>query len=143
MQLNVFTDYSLRVLVYAAGHPGHQCATMEVAAAFGISRHHTVKVVHTLQRLGYVKTVRGRHGGFQLALAPGQISIGDVVRRTEGNLAIVECFGRESTCPLIPACGLKHALSDASKAFFDVLDRWTIADAVGQPRWAARVRQLR
>jgi Rrf2 family nitric oxide-sensitive transcriptional repressor len=143
MQLNLFTDYSLRVLVYAAGHPGQQCATADVAAAFDISRHHVVKVVHTLQRLGYVKTVRGRHGGFQLACPPERISLGDVIRRTEGTLALVECFDRESTCPLTQACGLKHALSDASKAFFEVLDRWTIADALGQPRWAARVRLLR
>ena len=143
MQLSLFTDYSLRVLVYAAARPGDQCATTDVAAAFAVSRHHIVKVVHTLQRLGYVKTFRGRGGGFQLACAPEQITLGDVIRRTEGTVALVECFDHGSTCPLTPACGLKRALNDASTAFFEVLDRWTIADAVGQPRWAARVRLLR
>jgi Rrf2 family nitric oxide-sensitive transcriptional repressor len=143
MQLNAFTDYSLRVLVYAAVHPGQQCATADAAAAFGVSRNHVVKVVHTLQQLGYLKTTRGRGGGFQLARAPERISLGEVVRRTEGTLALVECFDRGSTCPLVPACGLKHAMRDASAAFFEVLDRWTVADAVGQPRWAARVRLLR
>ena len=142
MQLNVFTDYSLRVLVYAAGRPEEQCATADVAAAFGVSRHHIVKVVHTLQRLGYLTTFRGRGGGFQLARAPERIPLGDVIRQTEGTLALVECFDRGSACPLTPACGLKRALSDASDAFFSVLDRWTIADAIGQPRWAARVRLL-
>jgi Rrf2 family nitric oxide-sensitive transcriptional repressor len=142
MQLNLFTDYSLRVLVYAAARPGGQCATAEVAAAFRVSRHHIVKVVHRLQQLGYLETVRGRHGGFRLACTPDRIRLGEVVRRTEGTLALVECFERESACPLTPACGVKRALHDASAAFFAVLDRWTVADAVGQRHWAARVRTL-
>lgn len=143
MQLNDFTDYSLRVLIYAAARPGRQCATAEVAEAFAISRHHVVKVVHTLQRLGYLETTRGRGGGFRLARAPEQIGLGDVIRATEGTLALVECFDREaSTCPLTPACGLKRALGEAFDAFFATLDRWSLADAIGQPRWAARARQL-
>lgn len=143
MQLNDFTDYSLRVLVYAAAHPERSCATADVADAFGISRHHVVKVVHSLQQLGYIRTMRGRHGGFRLALAPEQICLGDVVRRTEGTLRLVECFDRErSACPLTPACGLKRALGEAFDAFFGTLDRWSLADIIGQPRWAARVRLL-
>lgn len=142
MQLNVFTDYSLRVLIYAAARPEQQCATAAVAAAFGISRHHIVKVVHTLQQLGYLETTRGRHGGFRLARAPERIYVGEVIRRTEGTLALVECFDRESACPLTPACGLRRALRDASDAFFEVLDRRTLADVIGQPRWAARARLL-
>ena len=142
MQLNAFTDYSLRVLVYAALRPDHQCVTADVAEAFGVSRHHMVKVVHALQRFGYVETVRGRRGGFRLATAPDRIRLGDVVRRTEGTLALVECFESESRCPLTRACGIKRALGDAAAAFFAVLDRWTVADAIGQPQWAARVQKL-
>ncbi|MCC6559801.1 MAG: Rrf2 family transcriptional regulator, partial [Xanthomonadales bacterium] len=137
MQINDFTDYSLRVLVFAATRPDQQCATADVASAFGISRHHVVKVVHALQQLGYLETTRGRSGGFRLALAPERIRIGEVIRRTEGTLALVECFDRErSTCPLTPACGLKRALGDAFAAFFETLDGWSLADVVGQPRWA-------
>lgn len=142
MQLNAFTDYSLRVLMYAAAHPEGRSATGDVAAAFGISRHHTVKVVHALQRLGYLETVRGRRGGFRLAQPPDRIRLGDVIRQTEGTLALVECFDGSGDCPLIPACGLKHALSDATTAFFDVLDRWTLADALARPRWAAQIRSI-
>src|SRR4051812_7466610 len=56
MQLNAFTDYSLRVLVYAAARPDRRCLTGDVATAFGISRHHVVKVVNELQHLGYLET---------------------------------------------------------------------------------------
>jgi Rrf2 family nitric oxide-sensitive transcriptional repressor len=140
MQLSLFTDYSLRVLVYAAARPGQRCLTADVADAFGISRHHVIKVVNELQHLGYLETVRGRSGGFALAQPPDKVLVGDVVRRTEATLALVECFdGNRTKCPLASACGLKSILREAFDSFFAVLDRYTLADLVGRPRWAARV----
>jgi Rrf2 family nitric oxide-sensitive transcriptional repressor len=143
MQLTQFTDYALRVLVYAAVPREGRCLTADVATAFGISRHHVVKVVNELQHLGYLETTRGRRGGFALARAPHEIIVGEVVRHTEGPMALVECFDRTSnTCPLSRACGLKDALSEALGAFMAVLDRYTLADLVAQPRWRARVTAL-
>jgi Rrf2 family nitric oxide-sensitive transcriptional repressor len=143
MQLNVFTDYALRVLVYAAAHPDRRCLTGDIATEFGISRHHVVKVVNELQHLGYIQTVRGRTGGFTLAVPAERISLGDVVRRTESVVAIVECFDRQTnTCPLSRACGLKGALAEAFTAFLAVLDRYSIADMVANPRWISALRLL-
>lgn len=143
MHLNIFTDYALRVLTYTAVHDGARCTSEEIAVAFGISRHHLVKVVNGLQHLGYLETRRGRAGGFTLACAPERINVGDVVRRTEGTLAVVECFDRKTNgCPLTRACGLKGVLSEAFDAFFAVLDRYTIADLVAEPRWVARIISL-
>lgn len=140
MQLTQFTDYSLRVLIYAAARPKERCLTAEVATAFGISRHHVVKVVNGLQHLGYLETTRGRSGGFALAREPGAINVGDVVRRAEGTLALVECHDRTTnTCPLARACGLKSVLDEAFESFMAVLDRHSLADLVADPRWAARV----
>lgn len=143
MQLTSFTDYSLRVLVYAAVHRESRCQTADVAGLFGISRHHVVKVVNELAHLGYLDTMRGRDGGFRLALPPDQVRLGDVVRRTEGSIAIVECFDpATNTCPLLPACGLKDALGEAFAAFLAVLDRRTLADLMAEPRWLARMKAL-
>ncbi|MGE0460038.1 MAG: Rrf2 family transcriptional regulator [Vicinamibacterales bacterium] len=143
MQLNGFTDYALRVLIYAAVHHDRRCLTSDVARAFGLSRHHVVKVVNELQHLGYLETTRGRTGGFRLARRPDSIRVGEVIRQTEGSLAVVECFDRAtSTCPLTRACGLKGALAEAFDAFFAVLDRYTLADLVAEPRWVARVAAL-
>lgn len=140
MQLNAFTDYALRVLLYAAVRPDSRALTRDVADTFGISRHHVVKIVNQLQHLGYLETIRGRDGGFVLALPPDQIRVGDVVRRTEGTLAIVECLSPSTnTCPLARACGLKGALNEAMDAFFTALDRYTLADLLGEPRWVARL----
>lgn len=140
MQLNIFSDYALRVLIYAAARPNVRCTCEEVATAFGVSRHHLVKVVNGLEHLGYLETVRGRSGGFHLAHAPERIIIGEVVRRTEGTLAVVECFDRETnTCPLTRACGLKGALAEAVEAFLGVLDQYSLADLVAKPQWLAGV----
>jgi Rrf2 family nitric oxide-sensitive transcriptional repressor len=143
MQLSSFTDYALRVLIYAAVRPETRCVTTDVATAFGISRHHVVKVVNELQHLGYLDTTRGRAGGFALATPPDRIRVGEVVRRTEGTLALVECFDRgTNTCPLARACGLKGVLGEAFDAFLAVLDSHSLADLVAQPRWVARVTAL-
>ena len=143
MQLNLFSDYSLRVLIYAAGHDSRPCTADEVATAYGISRHHLVKVVNGLQHHGYLTTIRGRRGGFTLARPPADINIGAVVRKTEGTGAFVECFDRErNTCPLSPACTLKQALRQAVDAFFAALDRYTLADLVKRPQVLQLVRAL-
>jgi Rrf2 family nitric oxide-sensitive transcriptional repressor len=140
MQLTYFTDYALRVLIYAAVRPGSRCLTSDVATAFGMSRHHVVKVVNELRHLGYLDTTRGRDGGFALARQAAGIRIGEVVRRTEGSMALVECFNRDmNTCPLSPACGLKGVLREALDAFLAVLDRATLADLVAEPRWVTQV----
>jgi len=142
MQLNAFTDYALRILVYAAARPDERCLTADVASAYGISRHHVVKVVNGLQHLGYIETTRGRAGGFTLAHAPDHIRVGDVVRRTESSV-LVECFDRHTnTCPLAQACGLKGALAEAFAAFLAVLDRYSIADMVARPQWASALLTL-
>lgn len=100
-------------------------------------------MVNELGHLGYLETTRGRTGGFRLARAPHLIRVGDVVRRTEGTLALVECFDRAtSSCPLARACGLKGALADAFEAFFTTLNRYSLADLVAEPRWVARVTAL-
>lgn len=140
MQLSAFSDYSLRVLLYAAVRPQTRSLTREVAETFSISRHHVVKIVNALQHLGFIETTRGRDGGFVLARAPRDIRVGDVVRQTEGTMALVECFATSTnTCPLARACGLKGVLAQAQDAFFAVLDRYTLADLLAEPRWVARL----
>ncbi|HEX7087623.1 MAG TPA: Rrf2 family transcriptional regulator [Vicinamibacterales bacterium] len=140
MQLTRYSDYAIRVLLYTAARPDVRCTCEEIAAAFGISRHHLVKVINGLQHLGYLETQRGRSGGFRLALLPEQIRLGTVVRQTEGPFDLVECFDREADrCPLTPACGLRGALREATDAFLEVLDRYTLADLVREPRWMAQL----
>jgi Rrf2 family nitric oxide-sensitive transcriptional repressor len=131
MQLTLYTDYSLRVLIYLGMRPTHQATITEIAESYGISRNHLVKVVHNLSGIGYIKTTRGRGGGMQLAYAPSKINIGEVVKKTEPNFNMVECFDKENnTCPIAPSCALIKALKAARSAFLDVLESYTLADVV-------------
>jgi Rrf2 family nitric oxide-sensitive transcriptional repressor len=135
MQLTAYSDYSLRVLIYLALEPERLVTIEDIARAYGISKSHLMKVVHQLGRRGYVETVRGRRGGLRLARPPEKIRVGEVVRSTEENMALVECFEPGSSqCAIEAACGLRSVLHEALGAFLDVLDRHTLADLVARRR---------
>jgi Rrf2 family nitric oxide-sensitive transcriptional repressor len=136
MRLTAFSDYSLRVLVYLGIHGERLATAGEIARAYGISENHLVKVVHHLARRGYIETVRGKGGGMRLARPPAQINVAEVVRGTEDNVALVECFDRTtSDCRIERACALKGILNRAVEAFFDELGRYSLADLlVTRPR---------
>jgi Rrf2 family nitric oxide-sensitive transcriptional repressor len=132
MRLTVYTDYSLRLLIFAALNPDRLINISEVAQAYGISRNHLTKVVHQLGIAGYLETVRGKGGGLRLARPSHAIRVGDVVRHTEPDMAITPCFRPlDAPCVILPACLLKTVLHDARDAFLRVLDGYTLADLAG------------
>ncbi len=140
MQLTTFTDYSFRVLIFLGIHRAELVSIAQISEAYGISKNHLMKVVHHLGQVGLIDTVRGRGGGIRLAHAPEQIGLGDVVRKTEPHLDIVECFDPERTeCAIVPACALTRVLAHARDAFLAVLDDYTLADLIRPKR---QLRQL-
>jgi len=138
MQLTLFSDYSLRILLYLTMHRERRVALPEISAAYGISKNHLVKVVQHLVEGGWVNSVSGRGGGLTLRREPRDINVASVIRATEPHLNLVECFDASTnTCPIDGACGLKQALVRAQKAFFRELEQYTLADFV--PRAPALV----
>jgi Rrf2 family nitric oxide-sensitive transcriptional repressor len=133
MRLTNFSDYSLRVLMYAASRSDRLITIEETAALYGISRAHLMKVANQLTRSGFLKAVRGRSGGLALAKTPDKIRISDVLRVTEPDFALVECFSAENACLITPRCRLRKALSEALGAFMDTLDGYTLADLILRP----------
>lgn len=134
MRLTTFTDYCLRVLIHVGAKDGQLSTIDEIAEGYGISRNHLMKVVARLAQLGFLSTVRGKKGGMRLATNPATIRIGSVVRATEEDLSLVDCFqAGGGNCRIEPACKLKHALGEALEAFLHVLDGYTLADLV-EPR---------
>jgi Rrf2 family nitric oxide-sensitive transcriptional repressor len=131
VRLTTFTDYSLRVLIYLGTHSNQRAAVGEIADAYGISKNHLMKVILFLVEEGYVATTRGRGGGVQLKLNPDRIRIGDVVRKSEADSVLVECFSQDtSECRIDSACRLRSAFHKASQAFYSVLDTYTLADLI-------------
>ncbi len=135
LRLTTYTDYSLRVLIYlAAKGNGQQSTITEIAEAYDISRNHLVKVIHELGKIGVIITTRGRGGGIRLAFPPEEIKIGELVRLTEEDFNLVECFEKGAdACVITPVCGLKHVLNRALSAYLEVLDQYTLADIVVDP----------
>lgn len=135
MQLTQFTDYSLRVLMYLARLPAPGMATVtEIAEHHGISRNHLVKVVHNLANHGFLITTRGKGGGMQLARPAHTIGVGEVVRLTEPNMNLVECFDRKDTgCRIARSCFLKAIMYEARRSFLSVLDKYSLSDAASIP----------
>jgi Rrf2 family transcriptional regulator, nitric oxide-sensitive transcriptional repressor len=132
MRLTMYTDFSLRVLLYIGIRGKDELSTVqEISDAYGISKNHLTKVAHELGKHGLIETVRGRGGGIRLKLAPSDINIGEVVRKTEDDFHLVECFNCElNKCVITPACRLKGVLHEALAAYFKVLDSYTLADFV-------------
>ncbi|MGR3905462.1 Rrf2 family transcriptional regulator [Burkholderia sp. SR8] len=131
MRLTDYTDYSLRVMLYLAVRGEGLATIQEISDAYGISKNHLMKVVQQLGELGWVDTVRGRNGGLRLFSESLKLTVGQVVRATESDFALVGCFaadGESRGCVIEPQCRLKGVLAAARDAFFAELDRHTIGE---------------
>ncbi len=129
MRLTKFTDYGLRVLIFVAQAPEGRATIPQIAAAFGISQHHLVKVVHALGRHGFLHNKRGRGGGLRLAKPAQAIGLDAVVRALEGGDLPAECFApRTNTCALAGGCRLQGVLREAVNQFYRELARQSLAD---------------
>ncbi|CCD40356.1 Nitrite-sensitive transcriptional repressor NsrR [Candidatus Paraburkholderia kirkii UZHbot1] len=132
MRLTDYTDYALRVLLYLSVRPAGLSTIQEISDAYGISKNHLMKIVQQLGQLGWVETVRGRNGGLRLADKSRALTIGDIVRKTENDFAIVGCFAEmakeERSCVIQPHCRLRGVLAAARDAFLAELDKHTVGE---------------
>jgi Rrf2 family nitric oxide-sensitive transcriptional repressor len=137
MRLTLYTDYSLRVLLYLANKEDEIVTISELADFYKISRNHLVKVVHNLGLNGYILTTRGRNGGLKLARPAKEILIGEVVRSTEPDFDLLECFNPATDqCVVTRSCSLKTVIFNAQAGFMSVLDKYTLADIAKASRKA-------
>ncbi|EJF81849.1 iron-responsive transcriptional regulator RirA [Bartonella doshiae] len=129
MRLTKQTNYALRMLMYCAENQGSLSRIPEIAKAYAVSEFFLFKILQPLVEAGFIQTVRGRNGGVKLAKPAAEISVADVVKVTEDNFSIAECFDTtESNCPLVGFCSLNITLKKALNAFFDVLSMTSLAD---------------
>lgn len=133
MRLTSFSDYALRMLMYAASAGDRLITIEEAARTFNVSKTHLNKVANTLTRAGYLRAVRGRSGGLMLGQRADAIRIGDVLRLTEPDFALVECFATGNQCVITRSCKLSRLLTEALEAFQATLDRHTLADIILEP----------
>ena len=141
MRLTRQTNYAIRILMYCAANEGRLSRIPEIAAAYSVSELFLFKILQPLVENKLVETVRGRNGGVRLGKPASEITLFDVVRVTEDNFAMAECFENDSAdCPLIDSCALNEALRKALGAFFQVLESYTIED-LASARFSLRDRR--
>ncbi len=142
MRLTQYTDFSLRVLIYLGLNADRRCTIREISEAYRISRNHLMKVVQQLAATGFVRSVRGIGGGLELDRPPGQIVLGEVVRKMEPDFGLVECFRAGNECVITGECALPQIVQGALDAFLAELDRHTLASLLPKHRRARLRRAL-
>jgi Rrf2 family nitric oxide-sensitive transcriptional repressor len=130
MRLGLHTDYGLRILMYLASV--NQRATIpDIANFFQISKDHLAKVALRLSREGYVRSIRGIGGGLELSKSPDEISLGDVIRKLEGSMELLECVSAtQNVCVLQPSCRLRGVLAEAERLQMEYLMSVRLSDVV-------------
>lgn len=140
MRLSRASDFALRVLMLLARESEPQ-SVEEISRRLSLAKSHVMKIVARLGASGLVETQRGRGGGVVLGADASTIMIGDVVRLFESDFAVVDCLNPSAEkCAFLPRCALKPAMIEATEAFLQALDRYTLAEIVKgtqRPREAA------
>ncbi len=135
MRLTVYTDYAIRLLLYLGLKQDGLATIQDISKAYGISRNHLMKITHRLGRAGYIETVRGRGGGIRISKRALQATLGELVRQTEDDFTLVECFEEEtSTCVIRENCYVRPIMAEALAAYLAVLDRYTLNEVVAAHR---------
>lgn len=129
MQLSKFTDYTFRTLIYLAVHQEELSTAQQLATVLNVSEHHLKKVIQKLAKTDYVIATKGRAGGLKLGMEPGEINLGDVLRITEDNLNIVECFSEQGVCQFMTnECKLKGIIHQSLERFIEEFSQYTLED---------------
>lgn len=135
MRLTLFTDYAIRVLLFLANEPERLVTVGEIAKKYDVSQHHLVKVVQDLVKNGYVKSTKGRGGGMRLAVQPQEINIGEIVKKFEPEMQMIDC----TDCPLCGNCSLPKLMAEAVIAFLGVLNKYSLKDIMETSPQMARI----
>jgi Rrf2 family nitric oxide-sensitive transcriptional repressor len=135
MRLTKHTEYALRVLLFVGSSEAEYVFTEDISQSYQISNHHLVKIVNQLGKEGILLVRRGRQGGIRLGKPATDINIGALVRQTEPDFQLAECFAHgESGCPIHSVCSLIDPLEKARDAFLAALDEYTLADLLEPPK---------
>lgn len=131
--LTMKAKYALRALTTLARHGHAPLPAHQLAAQARVPESFLEVILAELRRAGYVSSKRGLQGGHQLAKAPEQIGLGDLIRAIDGPLAPIRCasltaYRACSDCPDPDACATRVLMTDVRNAIADVLDRRTLRD---------------
>jgi Rrf2 family protein len=127
--------YAVKALIGLARHPGGMNQVRALAEEANVPRRFLEVIMGDLRKAGLVESVRGKSGGYRLSRPASLISFADVIRITDGPLALVPCVSRNfysrcDDCRDEHSCELRKVMTIVRDRVSDVLDRTTLADAI-------------
>ena len=125
--------YALRLMIYVAqATDGSDTVPLrKVASAEGLSLKYLEQLAHALRDAGYLKSVRGREGGYQLQGDTEKITAGDILRAAEGQAPTVACAGLEDSCPRESICSTVEFWAGLDEVIDNYVDGVTLAQLAG------------
>jgi Rrf2 family cysteine metabolism transcriptional repressor len=135
MKISTRGRYAARLMLDLAVHYGEGFVHLkDVARRQEISRKYLGHLIPPLKKAGLITSNRGAHGGYRLARAPRDISLGEVVRAVEGDLAIVECVATPEICHRVGSCVTRDIWELMGDSVRDLLDSITLEGMVDEQR---------
>ena len=134
MRISTKGRYALRLMLDLAEHQGDGCVSLkDVAQRQDISKKYLEQIVPTLSRAGFLLTNRGYQGGYRLARAPKDYTVGEILRLTEGGLAPVTCLEQHpNACPRCGECATLPMWEGLERVIRSYLDGITLQDLLEQ-----------
>lgn len=132
MKISTKGRYALRLMLDLAAHSGDSPVSLkDIAARQQISEKYLEQIISVLNKAGYVKSVRGAQGGYQLKKQPSEYTVGMILRQTEGSLAPVDCIGEGGSCDRMELCVTIRIWQQIYDAVNQVVDNITLEDVLG------------
>lgn len=132
MMISTRGRYALRMMVDLAEHEEDgYVALKEIALRQNISKKYLEQIIPILNHAGLLQTVRGHQGGYRLAKAPADYTIGEILRATEGSTAPVACLEHGvNACPRQSFCKTLPIWQGLQDVIDNYLDGITLAELV-------------
>ncbi len=129
MKLSTRVRFGLRIMVQIAAESTEKPVfSRRIAATQHISEAYVDQILLPLRTGGLLISLRGRSGGYRLSRPAQDITVLDVVRVLEGELALVECIGQPATCPRVPICPTRRVWETLTKTITQTLRKITLEE---------------
>ena len=139
LQISRKIDYALRAMIHLATLPGDRLASLHgLAETLHVPREFLAKILKVLGARGLVRSVRGAHGGYQLARPAATISFLEVIEAAEGPVQLNVCLDDKERCDVSASCTMYHVWKAGQDRMLDVYRKTTLAE-LAPPALAQRV----
>ena len=122
------TDYAVRAILYMAQHDGALISTADLDRDLKLPRPFMRKTLQVLQKQGYLTSVKGYKGGFQLQRKPSQIHLIELMRIFQGEISLGDCLFKKKICHCVATCPLRREVKSMEEDLLRKLKKITIAD---------------